>query len=461
MASNYEYTYFACDVSRWDSATEAIWGSHGICLSLMWFQVLGITRVGLSAISQAGGWGNPKRPLYGMAYLLLVPAQEAEEERRFGLVGVWVHPNQALLPSLEEATRKLTLLVNTKEDWHYAFVWVSEDLQHIPLSDARHISILVDGAPGRSACGQLSQLEIYLLLHLGSEVVYLEGLNGGLELVQVPLPKLPIWEAESTCETTQLQITLPRTTQGDSLKAVPLQLLMPVSSPCSVTECPSEIVTCPSITEEIEDLLSNPMFEMPGEPSTCTSPRRPSLVAPNNPVASRGEVLPDPGKTLPGYLKQPPWSPHESSQAGMANVTAHSSHSPSPTWNMPEWDTSLTPFQSPANSINLSDDVLHLQEEMNNATVLLTARALIDNHHQRIISKTEVSHYQNEINLTETIRAVKARYTTTIGDAESTYMTGMRKVEAAHSASTSKAEVIHATRVRKVEAANAVQASKL
>ena len=78
--------------------------------------------MGLSAISQAGGWGSPKRPLHGMAYLLLAPAQEAEEERRFGLAGVLVHPNQALLSSLEGEARKLKLLINMKEDWHYTFV---------------------------------------------------------------------------------------------------------------------------------------------------------------------------------------------------------------------------------------------------------------------------------------------------------------------------------------------------
>ena len=69
---------------------------------------------------------------------------KSEEEKWFGLVGVWYHPNQALLPSLEKVARKLTLLINTK-DWHYAFVLVSEDLQHIPLSDASHISVLVEG----------------------------------------------------------------------------------------------------------------------------------------------------------------------------------------------------------------------------------------------------------------------------------------------------------------------------
>ena len=147
----------------------------------------------------------------------------------------------------------------------------------------------------------------------------------------------------------------------------------------------------------------------------------------------------------------------------MANVTAPSSHSPSPTPGMPERDTSPTPFDSQANSINLMDDVLHLQEEMNDAMVhLFTARASTDTHCQRIISETEVSHHQNKkINLAEAIREVKARYATMISDAKSAYVTAMRKVEAAHSASTSKAEVIYTTGIRKEEAANVVQASKL
>ena len=87
-----------------------------------------------------------------MAYLLLVPSQDAEE-KRFGLAGVWVHPNQFLLSSLKEVVKKLTLLISTREDWYYALVRVSEDVQHLPLPDAGHISILVDRAPSRKACG--------------------------------------------------------------------------------------------------------------------------------------------------------------------------------------------------------------------------------------------------------------------------------------------------------------------
>ena len=182
MANN--YAYFTGDASRWDDATEAIWGSHNFCPLLTQFQVSKITSLGLSTISWAEAWGDPKRPRFGIAYLL--PAQEVEEERRFGLVVVWVHPSQPLLPSLEEVTRKLTLLINMKEDWPYAFMWVCKDSQHIPLSDAGHISIMGDGAPSRSTCGHLSQQGVYQLLQVGSEVAYPEGLN------MVPLPKLPI-----------------------------------------------------------------------------------------------------------------------------------------------------------------------------------------------------------------------------------------------------------------------------
>ena len=80
----------------------------------------------LSTISQAGRWGNPKKQSQGMAYLLLVPSQEAEAEKRFCLAGVWVHPNQFLLSSLEEVEKKLTLLISTKEDWYSALVHVNE-----------------------------------------------------------------------------------------------------------------------------------------------------------------------------------------------------------------------------------------------------------------------------------------------------------------------------------------------
>ena len=123
-----------------------------------------IIQLGLSAISWAEAWGNPKRPRFGMAYLLPVPAQEVEEERRFRLVAVWVHPCQAHLPTLEEAARKLALLISTREDWPYTFMQLCKDSQHVPLSSVSHINIMIDSEPSRNICGCLSQLEVCQLL---------------------------------------------------------------------------------------------------------------------------------------------------------------------------------------------------------------------------------------------------------------------------------------------------------
>ena len=144
----------------------------------------------------------------------------------------------------------------------------------------------------------------------------------------------------------------------------------------------------------------------------------------------------------------------------MANIMAHSSCSLS--HGTPERDTSPTPLLLLANSINLLDNVLHLQEEMNDAMVhLLSTRAVIDMCHQWVISETEVSHCQNKIDTSKANREVKAQYTATIRDAEAAYGTAIRKAEAAHLTSTSKVEVIQSTGIRRAKAANAARASKL
>ena len=192
-----------------------------------------------------------------------------------------------------------------------------------------------------------------------------------------------------------------------------------------MTEYPSEVVTGPSMMEEIEELLLNPMFRIPGESSTCNFPMRQPLADLPDPMAAKEENLPDPAVH------------HGSSQADMANITAHSSHSLS--CNTPERDTKPTPLPSPAHSINLSDNVLHLQEEIKKALVhLLSARAATETHHQQIISEMEVSHCQNEIDTSEAIQEIKAQYATAIADAKATYGTAIRKVEAVCLASTSK-----------------------
>ena len=195
-------------------------------------------------------------------------------------------------PLADEVAKKLTLLINTREDWPYAFVWLCEDSWHVPLFNAGHLSIMVDGAPSRSACGCLSHLEVCKPLQFGRGVLYPEDLNGSLEPLQVPLPKQSIWNAESISKPTILQVNLPRTTPGNKPIVTLQQSLMLISTPHSITEYPHDIATSPSMEEEIEGLFSSTMLDMLRQPSVCISPRRPAPVAPNTPVVSRGKSLP-------------------------------------------------------------------------------------------------------------------------------------------------------------------------
>ena len=125
-------TSFSSDTSKWEQVSMATWGSLDICPFLTQFQVMEITQSGLSIISCADVWGDPKKPKSEMAYLLLAPDQSVEEERKFKLVAVWTHSCQACIPSLDEVARKLALLINTGEDWVYAFTQLNEGSQHIP-----------------------------------------------------------------------------------------------------------------------------------------------------------------------------------------------------------------------------------------------------------------------------------------------------------------------------------------
>ena len=58
-----------------------------------------------------------------MVFLMIVPVKTIKGEMAFGLA-VWAHPYQAQLPFLDEAVKKLTLLINLGNNWAYAFVWL-------------------------------------------------------------------------------------------------------------------------------------------------------------------------------------------------------------------------------------------------------------------------------------------------------------------------------------------------
>ena len=146
----------------------------------------------------------------------------------------------------------------------------------------------------------------------------------------------------------------------------------------------------------------------------------------------------------------------------MADVTAHSTCSPSPTLGTPVRNSTPNPPELQSNSITLPDDVLHLQEEMNDTMVhLLTFRASVNTCQQRLTSESETAHCQNETKASKAINGVEAHYVAALCNTEAIYTAAMRKAEATHLASTREAEATHATMMREAEAARTAQTSKL
>ena len=106
------------------------------------------------------------------------------------LIMVWVHPYQARVSTIDEAAKQLTQLPSVGPDWPYALVWLNGDGHHVPLPTEGHLSVMTEGNTSNVPCGKICQLEVHQLLISGSQVVYLEGLNGCQVPVVMTLPEL-------------------------------------------------------------------------------------------------------------------------------------------------------------------------------------------------------------------------------------------------------------------------------
>ena len=152
-----------------------------------------------------------------------------------GLTTVWAHPHQACLPSLDEAVRKLTLLINIGDNWVYTFMQLNKGTLHVPLLSKGHISTMINGVLSRSACMHLCQLQEQRLLQCRSHMVCPEGIKGGLEPVQLSIPQPPMWDMNTLVgpvhDSLQLQVDLPQAMLSDKIPFFP--------GPCKVSTPPS------------------------------------------------------------------------------------------------------------------------------------------------------------------------------------------------------------------------------
>ena len=360
-----------------------------------------------------------------MAFLLIVPGKTIKGEMEFGLAMVWVHPHQPCLSSLDEVARKFTLLINLSDNWAYTFVWLSEDAQHVPLSNEGHLSAMVDGVPCRSACGHLCQLEVCRLIQCGDQVVYPKGLNGGLELLWTSLSGSLIWGMDvlgkPAHEPSFLLVDLSWVTQGDCMPKAPApHRISTPPSPSHITmEHPTKTDSHISMTTEVQELLSWAMLDTSSQASGDSTPKRPTSVTLWAAPSTRVE---DSSKPVATSLQA-------SQQAAMPDDTMPISQTPEVASN----PTALpTKTPSGADMGTLPDEVILLQGDMNRAMGhLLMTKVSMDTCCRKQVSDTKATFCKNEAEVTETIREAKAHCMAVIWEVEATCTTTMREAETA------------------------------
>ena len=196
---------------------------------------------------------------------------------------VWVHPYQACIPTLDEAAGKLALLTTSHENWAYAFVRFNEDTQHVPLPKEGHLSAMIEGMPSRNVYGCLCQLEVHLLLQLECQVVYPEGLNGALELVEMSLTEsLAHWTNmldESSFHL--LDLSEASALHNNLAPTFPTHLTM---------EHPSRVGHHISMTAKVQELFSQVALDTSSQASGSPTLKRPASTTLGAPPSSKVEI---------------------------------------------------------------------------------------------------------------------------------------------------------------------------
>ena len=94
-----------------------------------------------------------------------------------------------LVSTIGSAAEQLAQLVSSGPNWPYTLVQLNGDAHHVPLPKEGHLSVMAEECMSHVPYGRIQQLEVHQLLSLGSQVVYLEGLNGCQVPVIMTLPE--------------------------------------------------------------------------------------------------------------------------------------------------------------------------------------------------------------------------------------------------------------------------------
>ena len=325
----------------------------------------------------------------------------------FGLSMMWAHLYQARVPTMEQMVKQLTPLPSTGPDCPYTLVWLNGDACHVPLPKEGYLSVQVAEGTSNTACGRVSQLQVFQLLSLGSQIVYLVGLNG-CEVPVIAYPPGPMAKGVNLLggESIYLKMDiLQPTTEGPELKALPLSSHSPSILIASPVRPPPPKAGEVSMTTEVRELLSWAAVDTSRHVSGSSAPKRwePMLLV--TPLATKLEDFPKPVDT--------------SSQVSALN-------------NAEMEDVSLEEIPAPSAPTAEAPppDVAHLWEEANKALGdLLMIKSSIDAHQQKLVSEFSMALHENNSETMESIKEVKAICTHSIQEAENCSSVAIREAE--------------------------------
>ena len=170
-----EYEFFIGRDERWGDNMKALWGCFSICPLLSHIDLPYHTVGELLSISHLKVWGDTQKPHGDMAYLF-IRVEDSSEGEGYSLALVCISPQQARVPTMEEALGILSTCTSNGLDWPYVFIQSYEGANHVPLPKDKHLSVLSQGSM-ESPCGQISLLEVCQFLSAGPWVIYPVGLN--------------------------------------------------------------------------------------------------------------------------------------------------------------------------------------------------------------------------------------------------------------------------------------------
>ena len=254
-----------------------------------------------------------------------------------------------------------------------------------------------------------------------------EGLNRGLEPVQISILQLPMYDMNTlgrpVHESLELRMYLPQAMPSDKMPFFPgpCKVSTAPSSSCLAGESPNEEANCIGMATKLRELLSLMVLDTSGPASGDSTPRRPTSVAWVTPSTIRQKDLLRPDQPDLALPKLVTISQQVLPQVARPDVTIPVSHLPSSTVILETPKATsvpaiLQPRACPGMDPSiLSNDVLQLQEKMNRAIGCLPiTRESMDAHHRKQLSDFKTAFHQNKAQTIKVIKDVRAQCVTAI-----------------------------------------------